>query len=456
MKPSRYNLTSANPDTGETILFNTLYGSTVAVDRAHWPVVADLLASSTSGDCDSDPQILGALKRGRFIIEDGVDELAIVQNRKTCGMKDTNRADVIIMPNMDCNFACPYCYEKHDRTNRMTPRTESALKVWLGNVIDEHKLVLLNWFGGEPLLSPGTILSIGEFARNRCREKGVSLLAHITTNGYALTPSLISRLIDIEIFGYQITMDCPAHIHDRTRILRSGKGTFGRILDNVITLCEANDQVKIALRVNFNHKNIDAIPDLLAQFPQQIRSQLRVVYEPVFGDAAQSATANLAGAAISSALTRYYELAASIGFDVVLGGLGIGKLAYCYAEREHQYIVNFNGDVFKCSVGDFAGSGRVGFIDAEGVFVRDQDKWDDWFSMDLFEEHCKDCSFLPLCMGGCRKDRIENKRTGSYCHLVPTNTSHALKSVAFGSFKEILSREVKISRDCAKARQTVD
>lgn len=455
MKPSRYNVTSTNPDTGETILFNTLYGSTVAINGDRWPTVADLLAGPDTATSRQDSELLASLRQGKFVIDDDVDELAIVRHRKTCGMRDPNRADVIIMPNMDCNFACPYCYERHDRTNRMTDATESALKIWLGSVIDTHKLVLLNWFGGEPLLSPDRILSITEFALRRCRENGVSLLSHITTNGYAFTPSLVSRLVALEIFGYQITMDGPQGIHDRTRILRSGKGTFARILDNVITLCEASERVKVALRVNFNHKNVHAIPELLAQLPQPIRAQLRVVYEPIFGGSDQSATANLPGDAISRALTEYYQLATDMGFDVTLGGLGIGKLAYCYAEREHQYIVNFNGDVFKCSVGDFAPSGRVGFINAEGTFVRDQPQWDDWFSMSLFEEACERCTFLPLCMGGCRKDRIENKRTGSYCHLVPTNTSNALKSVAFGSFKEILDREVKTSRQCARTRQSV-
>ena len=456
MKPSRYNLTSTDPETGETILFNTLYGSTVALDQYHWSMVADILATLPIERGDTSSKIRDALKKGRFIVEDTVDELAIVRNRKTCGMKDTNRADVIIMPNMTCNFSCPYCYEKHDDKNRISPTMQSALKAWLGTVIDEHKLVLLNWFGGEPLLSPNVILSISEFALKRCRSKNVSLVSHITTNGYSLSPSLISKLIALEIFGFQITIDGPAAIHNRVRVLRSGKGTFRRIFDNVIMLCEANKQVKVALRVNFNHNNIDAIPDLLEQFPSQIRPQLRTVFEPVFGDAQQSATENLPAATISRQITNYYELAARMGFDVVLGGLGIGKLAYCYAEREHQYIVNFNGDVFKCSVGDFSASERVGFINSEGVLVQEREKWDDWFSMELFEDHCEHCSFLPLCMGGCRKDRIENKRTGSYCHLVPTNTSHALKSVAFGSFKEILNREVKISRDCATSRRSGD
>lgn len=369
-------------------------------------------------------------------------------------MKDKNRADVIIMPNLDCNFSCPYCYEKHDHSNRMTTEVEESIKIWLGSVIDNHKVVLLNWFGGEPLLSYKTILSIGAFVSQRCLSKGVSLLTNITTNGYAFTPSIIEKLINLDIFSYQITVDGPPQVHNKTRILKTGQGSFDKIFSNIIMLTEASEKVRVSLRVNYNHNNINYIPDLLYLFPEGIRRQLRVVYEPIFGSSEISATKNLSGAAISKAITEYYELAKLMGYDVVLGGLGVGKLIYCYAEREHQYIINYNGEVFKCSVTDFDSDKRVGFINKEGKFIKEQDKWDIWFNMGLFEEKCESCIFLPLCMGGCRKDRLENKATGSYCSLVPTNTSHALKSIAFGNFNEILKREVEILRKCAKKPQS--
>ncbi len=139
-----------------------------------------------------------------------------------------------------------------------------------------------------------------------------------------------------------------------------------------------------------------------------------------------------------------------MGFDVTHGGLGIGKLVYCYAERENQYIVNYNGDVFKCAVTDFKSDERIGFISSEGKFIKENNKYESWFGMDLFEDKCIECVFLPLCMGGCAKDRLEKGATGSYCNLVPTNASYTLKSIAFGSFNEILKNEVEMSRECSR------
>ena len=343
---------------GETILFNALYGSTVAIDPISLPLMVRLLKKPVVS-AKNEEETLDSLEKGKFVVDDHVDEIAIVKNRKQCGVEDKNRADVIIMPNLDCNFACPYCYEKHDHSNRMTTEVEESIKTWIASVIDSHKVVLLNWFGGEPLLSYKTILSIGEYAHRRCLNKGVSLLSNITTNGYAFTNSMIEKLVDLEIYSCQITMDGPRQIHNKTRILKTGQGSFDKILANIIALTEANGKVKISLRVNYNHNNIHYIPELLSLFPQGIRRQLRVVYEPSFGSDSLNATNNLSCTEISRATTEYYDLANSMGFDVVLGGLGIGKLVYCYAERKNQYIINYNGDVFKCSVSDLVVTRRA-------------------------------------------------------------------------------------------------
>ena len=279
-------------------------------------------------------------------------------------------------------------------------------------------------------------------------------MTNITTNGYAFTDKLIDEFLALDLRSYQITVDGPESIHNKTRILKNGKGSFSRVKANVIKLATSSEAVKISLRVNYNHNNIYYIPELLHEFPARIRAQLRVVFEPIFGSSDLSATSNLSPNEISKSITEYYELASTLGYDVVLGGLGIGKLVYCYAEREDQYIINFKGEVFKCSVSDFSSDKRVGYIDSSGVLIKDSKQWDAWFNMDLFEDKCNSCVFLPLCMGGCRKERLESKTTGSYCHLVPTNTSHVLKSIAFGNFSGLLKREVENSRNCANKAQS--
>jgi radical SAM protein with 4Fe4S-binding SPASM domain len=195
------------------------------------------------------------------------------------------------------------------------------------------------------------------------------------------------------------------------------------------------------LRVNFNHNNFYYIPELLETFPEDIRPVLRVIYEPIFGERCLSATENIKSEEISSKMTEYYRLAMEMGYDVILGRMGTGKLVYCYAERENQVIINYNGDIYKCSVCGFKPEERVGFLNMGGKIVYEEERLNKWVGANLFEEGCYSCKFLPLCMGGCRKTRLEHANTGSYCSLVPTNASYILKAVAFENFGEILRTE---------------
>jgi uncharacterized protein len=118
-----------------------------------------------------------------------------------------------------------------------------------------------------------------------------------------------------------------------------------------------------------------------------------------------------------------------------------GKLVYCYAERENQAIINYNGDVFKCSVYDFNSSNRVGYIGNDGMLVKENGKWGEWMNIPLFENQCHSCKYLPLCMGGCRKTRILSKSNECNCALIPTNASYVLKQISLNGFDKLVLKE---------------
>jgi uncharacterized protein len=446
MKASRYNIASDDPLTGDLLLFNAMYGSMATISaRSRTDALVALC------EPDRPNRFQERFVNLKFIVSNDVDEFGLLQQRKAAGVRDKNRLDVIVMPNLDCNFACTYCYEKKDRASHMSGEVQERVQAWLLNEIPRHKVLLLGWFGGEPLLDPDIVVSLTAAARDHCAQSGVHLLSHITTNGYALNDNVIARLFAVGLRNFQITVDGPARTHDRLRTLRNGRGTFERIRRNIIALTKVDRSVSVSIRVNYNHQNIDVIPELLGAFPQDLRQQLRIVFEPIFGARELSATENIAGDEISAKITSYYSKAAEMGYDIRLGRLDVGRLVYCYAERENQFIIDFKGDVFKCSVGTFKPEERIASIDLDGRLIEDSGRLAHWLGMEAFAEHCESCTFLPLCMGGCRKSRREHGTTGSYCSLVPTNTSHTLKSIAFGSFKKLLVAEAAKSHNCARS-----
>lgn len=443
MKPSKYNILFARDQTHEVILYNTLYGSISVLNSNESKIVQKILEKPGIGDSDF-PDIWGTLVSQKNIVDDSIDEMEILQQRKLNGIRDTNRLDLVIIPTLECNFRCIYCYENHI-PSKMSEETENKLKLWLSREIPKYKLILVHWYGGEPLLQLQTILSITHYIKNLAKDNRIFLMIHITTNGYLLTEKNRMDLLEIGITDFQITLDGTKETHNVMRRLKNGGDTFDIIFNNIVDLAHSSPSLKITLRVNFNDKNFDEIPKLLNQFPCDIRNQLRVMFEPIFGSSTINATDNLSSVDIANGLSDYYALAKKLGYIVTLGEIGVfpGKLVYCYAERKNQAIINYNGDFFKCSVSKFNRDDRVGYLSDTGDFIKVEENWKKWINCDLFENQCLTCKNLPLCMGGCRRMRILGCGTGADCSLNPTNSSYFLKQIFFEHFEDTLIESIK-------------
>jgi len=435
MKASRYNILVKSSEE-ETILFNSLYGSMSVLDSSGLGDAMKLLSNPVAGDSAG---MYAKLVEQKYLVEDTVDELELVRRRKLAGIRDHNRLDLFIMPTLDCNMACTYCYESHI-PSMMSVETAEAIIRWIKRELPNYKVITLQWFGGEPLLGFQHVIRITRETRDIASSLGVSCILHMTTNGYLFNEERIRDIIDSGILDFQVTLDGPPTIHDRLRVRRDGQGTFDRIFQNIISLVRADRKVKVTLRVNFNHDNLHGIPTLLEMFPKDVREQLRVLYAPIFGDCRVSATVNLPSEDISASMDKYYRLAESLGYDVVMSKSIIepGRLVYCYAERENQFIINYNADVYKCTVNGFDPENRVACLTSEGVMMREEEKWEQWVGLELFEERCLSCIYLPLCMGGCRKASMDHQGRGSHCSLIPANTQYLLKQVALGGINTLL------------------
>jgi uncharacterized protein len=436
MRTSRYNLMVDLKD-GGAVLYNCLRGSLTSWEAEEVPDLRDLLARP---EPVASSLIWPVLIEQGNVIPDDVDELEIVRQRRRAGVTDPNRLDVIVLPTLQCNFACGYCYET-PRGSAMTEETERHLTAWLDTSIPQYRLVLLHWFGGEPLLCSDTVARVTERAREAASRAGTGVIVspHVTTNGHLLDAALARRLVDVGLFDYQITIDGPPDVHDAARPMRGGGPTFDRVFTNMVGALRCDERVTVSMRTNFNHTNIDRIPELLEMVPEDLRPRVRVVFEPVFGDCSVNAADNLIADDIATTLERYREVARKSGYNVsgAVAALETGKLVYCYAEREHQVVIAANGDVFKCSVCNFEPAERVGRLVAGGRIERDEEQWARWVNPDQIEEKCLDCIYLPLCMGGCRKTRLA-PATGATCSLVASNASYVLKTIALGGVEALV------------------
>ena len=431
MKQSKYNLLIETDQTS-VIMFNTLYGSISLFTPEEYSQVKGGI-----GNIEKDSLLKRHLIEQKFIVDDTVNELEIVKNRKVMGVNDPNKLELIVIPTLACNFACTYCYENNYKSI-MERRTVEALKKWLTTNLKNYKFLVLHWFGGEPLLAFKLIKEITSFINSINKSNDTIFHPHITTNGYLLTNKKVHDLTNIGICDYQVTLDGPPQIHDSSRMLKGNKPTYKIIHKNICNALQFSPDIKISLRINYNSKTVDSIPELLTSFPSIIRSQLRVVFEPIFCNNGRKDTANNSEV-ISQKLIDLYNFASGEGYDtsIISKTLLSPRLIYCYAERENQFIINYNGDVFKCSVCNFESKDRVGYLKEDGKIVKNAN-WGNWVNTNLWEEQCDDCIYLPVCAGGCRNERLNFQGTGSNCSVVPTNTHFLLKQFAYGNIDNLL------------------
>src|SRR5262249_11953451 len=94
----------------------------------------------------------------------------------------------------------------------------------------------------------------------------VSFFSDVTTNGYLLSPHVFSRLLDLRVTTFQVSVDGPKTSHDRRRVLINGRGTFDRIWTNLLGIRELPGQFHVTVRVHADRENEASIPAFLDDY----------------------------------------------------------------------------------------------------------------------------------------------------------------------------------------------
>ena len=139
-------------------------------------------------------------------------------------MNSRNKAlDVVAVMNLDCNFDCVYCYEGDLKGDRyMSARTADDLVAFVKQRLtpDKNKLIV-DFYGGEPLLSADRIESLSRKLKASAEAIGVEYRFALVTNGSLLKRRLVERLAPLGLQSAKVTLDGPAEVHDQYRPFKS-------------------------------------------------------------------------------------------------------------------------------------------------------------------------------------------------------------------------------------------
>ncbi|NVN93303.1 MAG: radical SAM protein, partial [Desulfuromonadales bacterium] len=170
---------------------------------------------------------------------------------------------VLVTLTLECNLACPYCFEDPFRGNFvMSDATANLLIQRMTEHMASGLDLTLDFYGGEALLELGLLKRIASELQRAAREHEVTFRFNIFSNATLLTHVMVEELLPLGLAAVRITLDGPAEIHDRQRPFVSGQGSFRTILNNIRAIYET---IPIDLGGNYTRHNYQRFPELLDQ-----------------------------------------------------------------------------------------------------------------------------------------------------------------------------------------------
>jgi uncharacterized protein len=348
-----------------------------------------------------------------FLVPNERDEVEQIREIHSALKERQRTLGLTIMPTLDCNFRCSYCFS-YTRHERMTAEIQEALLRFVEAKLEEAKRLSVTWYGGEPTLCLDLIEALSARLSALCQQHGAELLpASIVTNGYLLTAQVAERLQAAGIKEAQITLDGDRATHDQRRPRRDGRGTFDRILDNVST---ARDVLDIKIRINVDRDNAGTTVRALDALAGR-----RLQGTPVYFGHVKPYTEACAGVTSTCLSDREFsELGLALTRQALVRGFRSFRYPHlelggvCGADQRLCYVVAPNGLLFKCwaqaSLGSEHSVGSLCEETSGELLPQVQQKnlqrflaWDP-----LADETCRECRVLPICMGGCPYLHLNN------------------------------------------------
>ena len=298
------------------------------------------------------------------------------------GALNPNALYLVILPTEQCNFRCEYCYQDFSM-GRMPPNVIGGIKRLLERRTDDLSYLQLSWFGGEPLLAEDIVLDISNYALGLCRDKGVTYIkGDITTNGYLLTPELMQKLTEAEQKHFHISLDGIGAVHDKTRHLISGRGTFDTIWRNLIALKETLYDFSILLRLHYSGDELSRTEELCRSVNDSFGGdeRFRVMLKSI-EDYGGSGSGKFKPISREEGRIISEKLITQLMPDILSFNLNEDRAPQiCYAAHPNNLVIRADGRIGKCAVAFQNPRNDIGQIDENGHLHIDNSMLQPWMA----------------------------------------------------------------------------
>jgi len=347
-----------------------------------------------------------------------------------------SQLSLTIAPTMACNFKCVYCYEgeraKDVDSNNVTMSEETLNQLVEFIRKSGVKKLGVEWYGGEPLCAWNKIKEFNKKIESLNLEKYEQ---QIVTNGSLIDEEKIKYFADHHFKNIQITLDGQEESHNKNRPMKNGDNSYQSVMKALDLIYkyykETNIKLPVVIRVNISKENSDEFHQLFTKFSEEYEN-LFYLY-PAFvrknGNEDKYASYCLN---FTDEADFILKLAKNKNIETSNLFPKSNKIVSCGANLINNFVVNTNGDLYKCWEDIGIKKYCIGNI-FEGS--KDENNTDYIYVMKTtgFEvEKCKDCLFLYSCLGGCPRIRLNNvtakEEVNSVCSNIKNNPEEFLET----------------------------
>lgn len=411
MKVSKYSFLFSTEDT-EFYIYNTLSNALIEIDNDTYDIL--LKARQNKSEVSEqmiDLDLYNVLYQKKFISNNEQDDFLFYKSIVLQQRADTHHMHMTLAPTMDCCFNCHYCFEKFKTPDYMSEAIMDSIVMYL-NHLEPKPQLRITWFGGEPLMAlPQMEMLYDKISTSYQKPKH----SDIITTGFHLTPHAIEVLQKIGIESMQITLDGLKDTHNRIKTTCNCDDVFETVMNNVDLLLK-NTNIHLIFRVNLTRQNAHEFTCLYKYLTARFKPYLhKLGICPAF--VMDRGDCNLSDDDIKNIFTQDED--ALFALDLYnKEGIATQYTQYpsrffneCAIRNIMSIAFDPQGYAYKCW--EVIGNRRHAFarLNHQGLFEE--------YNEVIFNRHlygadpledpqCSQCTYLPICNGGCPIQRIQN------------------------------------------------
>lgn len=415
-KPSHFNLSLA--DGGKNLLFNSKTTQIIEMTVGRQAVIQECCDSLLESGTHPNADLLECLVTLGFVVPVGLDELQREKDRLRETKANEERLFLTIAPTMGCNQHCSYCFQRNTpKTKIMSAEMQRAVIEFVRRKVGNSKQLVIQWFGGEPLIAYNVIVSMTKAFKSICTERDIDYYAEMLTNGILLTPERVAALPALDIKALQISLDGTPETYAKRRevALPKAEAYYRFLVENMQDIVDATGSVTI--RINVDKKNVEEAKYVVGLFKGHGVVDQRIDFRLGFINTSRGLIDCVPHDCFTNTEFAEEELEfrhflANQGYMVF--GMPQPKNYPCTAILRNAYTIDPNGNVGKCipAVGtDQSAFARILPNDIEKTLADTAATEVPYGRFDPFRSKgCKDCELMPVCLGSCPKHHANDER----------------------------------------------